>query len=109
MTACGEDVAIIMDTVAAAACHGYPSGQHRVFLLDDGQDDMLQSMVGALNERLSESEHQQVVHLRRVEEKGLQSFYKAGNIAFGLQASDSEYGAEVFAALDADMIPPINL
>ena len=109
MTACGEDVAIIMDTVAAAACHGYPSGQHRVFLLDDGQDDMLQSMVGALNERLSQSEHRQVVYLRRVKEKGLQSFNKAGNIAFGLQESNAESGAELSAALDADMIPDTNL
>lgn len=108
VTACGEDAMIIMDTVAAAASQDYPIGQHRVFLLDDNQDDMLQSMVGALNERLLLGEHQQVVYLRRVKEKGSESFYKAGNIAFGLQESNSISGAELFAALDADMIPDID-
>lgn len=108
VTACGEDVTIIMDTVAAAACQDYPVGQHRVFLLDDGQDDKLQSMVGALNERLLLGEHQRVVYLRRVTKKGVESFYKAGNIAFGLQESSSISGAELFAALDADMIPDVD-
>ena len=69
---------------------------------------MLQSMVGAFSERLLLGEHQQVVYLRRVKEKGLESFYKAGNIAFGLQESNPISGAEVFAVLDADMIPDIN-
>ena len=108
VTACGEDATIIMDTVAAAACQDYPIGQHRVFVLDDNQDDMLQSMVSALNERLLLGEHEQVVYLRRVKEQGSESFYKAGNIAFGLQQSKSISGAELFAALDADMIPDTN-
>ena len=108
VTACGEDVTIIMDTVAAAACQDYPTAQYRVFVLDDGQDDMLRSMVGALNERLSQGEHQQVIYLRRVKEMGVESFYKAGNIAFGLRESNSISGAELFAALDADMIPDID-
>lgn len=69
-TACGEDNTIIMDTVAAAACQDYLMGRHRVFVLDDGQDDMLQSMVGALNERLSQGEHQQVVYFPPCKRKG---------------------------------------
>ena len=108
VTACGEDATIIMDTVAAAAYQDYPIGQHRIFVLDDNQDDMLQSMVGALNERLLLGGHQQVVYLRRVKAKGSESFYKAGNLAFGLQESNSTSGAELFAALDADMIPDID-
>ena len=108
VTACGEDAAIVLDTVAAAAYQDYPVGQHRVFVLDDGQDDKLQSMIGALNEKLLRDRNQQVVYLRRVKDKGLDSFYKAGNLAFGIQESNSISGAELFAAVDADMIPDID-
>ena len=106
VTACGEDVKVIMDTVAAAAYQDYPTGRWRVFVLDDAGDDKLRVMVGALNERLSQrGEHQEVVYLRREKKLGVESFYKAGNIAFGLRESDAISGAEWFAALDADMIP----
>ena len=107
VTACGEDVKVIMDTVAAAAYQDYPRGRWRVFVLDDGGDDTLRGMVGALNERLSQQhgEYQGVVYLRREKKLGVESFYKAGNIAFGLRESDAISGAEWFAALDADMIP----
>lgn len=71
VTACGEDATIVLDTVAAAAYQDYPIGQHRVFILDDGQDDLLQSMVGALNEKFLQDRNQQVVYLRRVKEEGL--------------------------------------
>lgn len=65
MIACGEDATIVLDTVAAAAYQDYPVGQHRVFVLDDGQDDLLQSMVGALNEKLLQDRNQQVVYWSR--------------------------------------------
>ena len=70
VTACGEDATIVLDTVASAAYQDYPIGQHRVFVLDDGQDDLLQSMVGALNEKLLQDRSQQVVYLRRVKKRG---------------------------------------
>ena len=108
VTACGESVRVIIDTVAAAACQDYPPTRYRVFVLDDGQDDALRSMVGALNERLFQSQRQEVVYLRRAKDSGLETFYKAGNIAFGLRGSNALSGAELFAALDADMIPDID-
>lgn len=107
ITCCGESKDVIMDTVAAAASQDYPTQSYQVSLLDDGEDDELRSAFETFKESTAKARQEgpPLFYLRRKKELGIPSFYKAGNLNFGLEqirlrGQPSEY----FAALDADMI-----
>ena len=107
ITCCGESKDVIMDTVVAAASQDYPTQNYQVFLLDDGEDDELRSIFETFKDSTTNAKKEcpRMFYLRRKKELGAPSFYKAGNLNFGLEqiklrGQQSEY----FAALDADMI-----
>ena len=107
ITCCGESKDVIMSTVAAAAAQDYPTQSYQVFLLDDGEDDELQSTFDRFKEFTTQAKHEgpQLYYLRRKKELSVRSFYKAGNLCFGLeQIKLRGQKSEYFAALDADMI-----
>jgi len=105
VTCCGEPVDIIVDTVAAAAAQDYPPQQLRVFLLDDGHDEGLQNAVTTLNASLVGMKKARVIYAARKTEVGVKSFFKAGNLRFGIEESERLGSSEFLAGLDADMIP----
>ncbi|PLB37561.1 glycosyltransferase family 2 protein [Aspergillus candidus] len=105
ITCCGEDLDVIMDTVAGAASQDYPRDSFRVFLLDDAKCPEVQDAVERFNRRRSRN-FQRVIYLGRTKTPGIPHNYKAGNIRFGLAEGARRNGsAEYMAALDADMIP----
>ena len=105
VTCCGEPIEVILDTVAAAASQDYPQQQLRVFLLDDGHQKELQQAIMMLNTRLTDRKKPQVVYLSRRVEAGAKSFFKAGNLRYGIDESHRQGSSELLAGLDADMIP----
>ena len=105
VTCCGEPIDVIVNTVAAAASQDYPLQQLRVFLLDDGHNQGLQKAVIMLNTRLADRKKPQVVYLSRTVESGAKSFFKAGNLRYGIDESHRQGSSELLAGLDADMIP----
>lgn len=100
ITCCGEAVDVILDTVKAAAAQDYPSSCFRVLVLDDGQDAELRRCLIHLKSWLKERNLASVQYLSRDIKKGTRSFFKAGNLNYGINVSTSEY----FAGLDCDMI-----
>ena len=105
VTCCGEPIEVIVNTVAAAASQDYPQQQLRVFLLDDGHNQELQQAIMMLNTRLADRKKPQVVYLSRTVEAGAKSFFKAGNLRYGIGESHRQGSSELVAGLDADMIP----
>lgn len=105
VTCCGEPVEVIVNTVTAAASQDYPLQQLRVFLLDDGHDEELHQAVMVLNARLADRGRPQIMYLSRKSEAGTKSFFKAGNLRFGIDESHRLGSSEFLAGLDADMIP----
>ena len=105
VTCCGEPIDVIVNTVAAAASQDYPLQQLRVFLLDDGHSQGLQQAVMMLNTRLADLKKPQIVYLSRRVEVGAKSFFKAGNLRYGIDESHRQGSSEFLAGLDADMIP----
>ncbi|KAL8965542.1 MAG: hypothetical protein Q9183_003797 [Haloplaca sp. 2 TL-2023] len=105
ITCCGESVDIILDTAVAAATQDYPADSLRVFVLDDGQDAELAHAVKMLKERKIDQHVAPIIYLARKKEVGVRSYFKAGNINFGIKESKRMGGSELFAGLDADMIP----
>ena len=105
VTCCGEPVDIILNTVAAAASQDYPRQRLRVFLLDDGHDQALREAITRLNTRLADRKRPQVVYLSRRTPAGAKSFFKAGNLRYGIDESHRQGSSELLAGLDADMIP----
>ena len=105
VTCCGEPVDVILNTVAAAASQDYPPQQLRVFLLDDGHDQGLRQAVTMLNTCLADRKKPQVIYLSRRTEAGAKSFFKAGNLRYGISESHRQGSSELLAGLDADMIP----
>lgn len=108
VTCCGEPVDVIVDTVAAAASQDYPRQRLRVFLLDDGHDHGLQQAITLLNTCLADREKPQVIYLSRRTEAGAKSFFKAGNLRYGIDESHRQGSSELLAGLDADMIPEFD-
>ena len=108
VTCCGESVDVIVNTVAAAASQDYPQQQLRVFLLDDGHDQGLRQAIKKLNTKLEDRKKPQVVYLSREKEAGAKSFFKAGNLRYGIDESDRLGGSQYLAGLDADMIPRVD-
>ncbi|KAL9602564.1 MAG: hypothetical protein Q9219_001708 [cf. Caloplaca sp. 3 TL-2023] len=105
ITCCGESVDTIIDTAIAAATQDYPAGCLRVFVLDDGQSNKLRHAIETLNVRLSGTTVAPITYLARSKLPGIPSFFKAGNLRFGIDESERSSGALYFASLDADMVP----
>ncbi|KAL8786525.1 MAG: hypothetical protein Q9213_002752 [Squamulea squamosa] len=105
ITCCGEPNDVILDTIKAAAAQDYPSSCYRVLVLDDGQDDELRRCVIDLKPWLERRDFASVQYLSRDVKKGLRSFFKAGNINYGINVGSAGYSpSEYFAGLDCDMI-----
>lgn len=102
---CGEDVNIVMHTIAAAAALGYPSERFEVFLLDDGKSVELRDAVETFNIKQKKAAAKEVRYLSRNTPPGVPTHYKAGNQNFGIQETKKLSGADFMATLDVDMIP----
>ncbi|MCJ1250033.1 hypothetical protein MMC30_007259 [Trapelia coarctata] len=100
---CGEPLDVIINSVAAIAAQDYPSNRFRIFILDDGHDKRLQEAVEAFGEK--EAQGPQVSYRSRVLAPGTRSYFKAGNLHFGLDEGERLGASECFAALDGNMIP----
>lgn len=105
VTCCREPVDVILNTITAAAAQDYPSTRFRVFLLDDGHDDRLRQAVEELNMLSDKHKRARIFYLSRELEPGARSYFKAGNLQHGINASDRLGSSEYIAGLDADMIP----
>lgn len=108
VTCCGEQVDVILDTVAAATAQDYPKSKFIVFVLDDGHNEELRRGVGQVSKNLERLDGPQLIYLSRKVEVGVKSYFKAGNIQFGIEESKARSGSEYIASLDADMIPEPN-
>jgi cellulose synthase/poly-beta-1,6-N-acetylglucosamine synthase-like glycosyltransferase len=104
ITCCGESLDIILDTVKAAAAQNYPSNCFRVFVLDDGHDNGLQQAIKELGSTQLDG-RAKVHYLSRTLRPGAKSFFKAGNLQYGIDESCRLGSSEFIAGLDADMIP----
>ncbi|KAL8701868.1 MAG: hypothetical protein Q9224_000304 [Gallowayella concinna] len=105
ITCCGEPIGVIIDTVKASAAQDYPAPKLRIFVLDDSQDEELRHAVGRLNTRLVIHNGPSVIYLSREKVPGVRSYFKAGNLRFGIAESERLEGSEFLAGLDADMLP----
>jgi Glycosyl transferase family 2 len=102
---CGEPTDVVVDTVAAAVAQDYPHQRFRVFVLDDGRDDSLQDAVEVLSKKSAEKNGPRVGYLSRgPAAPGVKSYFKAGNLQFGIEETKLLGGSEYLASLDADMI-----
>ena len=102
---CGEEVNIVMGTIAAAAALDYPSKCFEVFLLDDGKSVELRDAIEGFNIKQRKGAAKEVSYLSRTTPPGVPTHYKAGNQNFGIQETKKLSGAELMATLDVDMIP----
>lgn len=102
---CGEPTDVVVDTIAAVIAQDYPSHRFRVFILDDGHVEILREAVEALSIKSAEKNGPHVRYLSRKLEAGSKSYFKAGNLQFGIEESGRLGGSEYVASLDADMIP----
>ena len=105
ITCCGEAIDIIIDTVNAVAFQEYPSEYLRIFVLDDGHDNKLRQRVEDLAQSLTGKGRAQVKYLSRSIKKGQKSFFKAGNLNYGIRETERIGCSEYFAGVDCDMIP----
>ncbi|KAL9071760.1 MAG: hypothetical protein Q9161_004024 [Pseudevernia consocians] len=105
VTCCGEPVDVIVNTVTAAAAQDYPCTRFRVFLLDDGHDERLRQAIEELNMILHKQKRTRVFYLSRQVAAGARSYFKAGNLQYGINESHRLGSSEYIAGLDADMIP----
>ncbi|KAL8887471.1 MAG: hypothetical protein Q9192_006321 [Flavoplaca navasiana] len=106
---CGESVATIIGTLAAAAAQDYPAGQYRVFVLDDNGNGELRQQVLDMASKSSASNGPLITYLTRPKSLGVRHFFKAGNVRHSYETSALlGNGSEMFASLDADMIVAPN-
>ncbi len=104
ITCCGEPTEVVLNTVAAAAAQDYPAHKFRVFVLDDGHSMALLTAVQALGSRLRHKGGPEILYRSRIVKQGERSYFKAGNLRFGIQQAKKLGNSEYFASLDADMI-----
>ena len=107
ITCCGEPVPIILNTIKAATAQKYPQQKFRVFVLDDGADRELRMAVESLVLDWEKRKFAGPVlrYLSRSKDPATTSFFKSGNLRFGIEASHRlDGGFEFLAGLDADMI-----
>ena len=93
---CKEPTEVPAEAVKAALAVDYPVGSMKVFVLDDGGDEELQSFCDDLKVR----DPGRVVYIRREKVKGVPHNFKCGNMNNGLKYSEAEY----VVMMDADMI-----
>lgn len=105
ITCCGEPVENIMNTASAAAAQDYPSTSLNVFVLDDGHDETLRQAIEALNLESAKQGWAKVGYLSRRVKPGTKSYFKAGNLQFGIEETRLKGNSAILAGLDADMIP----
>ena len=105
VTCCGEPIDIIADTLASVETQDYPSQRLRIFILDDGRSEQLHDAIARWNERSAKRHGPQVRYLSRQLQPGAKSYFKAGNLRFGIAETKRLGGSEFMASLDADMIP----
>ena len=109
ITCCGEAIDVILDTVKAAAAQDYPSSAYRILVLDDGHDDELRQGLTNLKPWLKGRNLASAKYLSRDVKKGHKSFFKAGNLKYGIELfSDGGSSSEFVAGLDCDMIAEPN-
>lgn len=105
VTCCGEAIDIVLDTVAAVISQDFPPQQLRVFVLDDGHDNNLRDAVALLDKKSKHTANPRLHYLSRKVKPGAKSYFKAGNLQFGIDESERLGSSEFLASLDADMIP----
>ena len=101
ITCAGEDVAVILDTLRAAAGMDWPQDKLRVVVLDDKSSHEVQREVQLLG-----LENSSIHYTARKKTKGVPHHFKAGNLNHGLSYVEGIEGGkgDYVAALDADMI-----
>ena len=101
ITCAGEDVAVILDTLRAAAGMDWPQDRLRVVVLDDKSSEEVQREVQLLG-----LENSSIHYTARTKTKGVPHHFKAGNLNHGLRYVEGIEGGkgDYVAALDADMI-----
>ena len=99
---CGEELAVIMDTVRAACALDYPPESYRIVVLDDGHSNSVRDSIESLSR---EQNRKNLYYTSRG--VSVVSFSKIENLNFGLGfVEDLPSGPSEFAAvLDIDMIP----
>jgi hypothetical protein len=75
ITACNEDLAVVMDTVRAACVLDYPADRYRIFVCDDGASTGLRDAIESYAVHFP-----QLHYTARV--KGAVADYKAGHLAY---------------------------
>lgn len=104
VTCCGEPVDIVLNTIAAAIAQDYPPERFRVIVLDDGHSTALRDAVQVQNSISRDHGGPEILYRSRHVEPGTKSYFKAGNLRFGITEAKRRGDSEYFASLDADMI-----
>ena len=104
VTCCGEPTEVIVNTIAAAAAQEYPAKSLRILVLDDGNDHSLKNAVSALAKRSAARRGPRILYRARQPEAGVRSYFKSGNLRFGIAELTRLGRSELFANLDCDMI-----
>lgn len=101
VTSCGEDDAVVLDTVSAACDQDYPRDRFRVILLDDARSASLEASISYLA-----MTYPNVYYMAREKIPGVPHHFKAGNLNYGLEQVHFLPGGagQFMAALDADMV-----
>jgi hypothetical protein len=102
---CRESIDVVLDTVAGVLAQDYPSKQLRILVLDDGHDESLREAVEALGRKTKTREGAELLYLSRNVPAEVNSYYKAGNLQYGIDYGKGKGSSEFIASLDADMIP----
>jgi hypothetical protein len=101
VTCCGEDDALVLDTVRATCEINYPRDRFRVIVLDDGKSAELEASTNALA-----ALYPYLYYMSREKIPGKPHHFKAGNLNYGLEQIHLLPGGagQFMAALDADMV-----
>ena len=105
ITCCGEPIDNVVNTVSAATTQDYPSERLSIFVLDDGADETLRQAIEALDRKSAKRGWAPVTYLSRRLKAGMKSYFKAGNLQFGIEETKCHGNSDLVAGLDADMIP----
>lgn len=98
ITCCGEPSDVVLNTIRAAVAQDYPPDQFRVYVLDDGRDSELEKGIQKIQREVGTPK------LKYLSRKST-LFFKAGNLQFGIEEAVKEGALDMFASLDADMVP----
>lgn len=104
ITCCGEPSDVILNTVSAAIAQDYPPERFRVFILDDGHSAALREAVQKQHFLSRSHGGPEILYRSRNVKPSTKSYFKAGNLQFGITEAKRTGDAEYFASLDADMI-----